>query len=72
MREHLHKLADAAVAYIWSVFGFSAWVFSHLKSINEVLQFLLLIVSIFATLMAGLYNRRKRIELEKNKHKDLE
>jgi hypothetical protein len=59
MKEHAQRLVDAAAPIGWL-----AWIFSHMTEINQVLQFVLLLASIFATVSAGLYHRKKRKELD--------
>jgi len=40
-----------------SIVGWVGWIFSHLKEVNELLQTVLLVTSIFATVAAFIYHR---------------
>jgi hypothetical protein len=62
MKEHVQRIADSGAALGWL-----AWFFSHVKEINELLQFILLLASIFATIAAGLYHIRKRNQIKLQK-----
>jgi hypothetical protein len=48
------KLADGG-----PVFGWAAWLISHIEQVNGILQFLLLTVSIVATIIAARYHWKK-------------
>jgi hypothetical protein len=60
MKEHFQRLADAIAPLAWL-----AWLSSHFTQINQILQFILLITSIFASLTAGMYHWRKRKILDR-------
>ena len=47
------RVADAAVPAGWGI-----WAFSHLAQLNEILQFVLLTMSIIATVIAIRYHLR--------------
>lgn len=52
--EHKQTVADGTVIFSWL-----GWMISHIDQINSVLQFVLLIASIFATAVAARYHLRK-------------
>lgn len=62
VNDHAQRLADAAVPFSWA-----AWILSHLKDLNVVLQTIALLAAIVASVTAAIYHSKKNKEMGKGK-----